>query len=173
MGAVVGLVRAVLAAAVVGCVGRPVSAAGALPGDCDADVDAEQSREQRGGQFGSEAEQRGRASLAGREPQFAQAVREVGCAERPAGPSAGEEPLGGSLVADGGVSGAGCQELPDVSSSASRMWSTFEVRLLLTWQVFARARNFSIWVSRSAGQVNTRTGRTSVSGSCATARPAP
>jgi len=111
--AVVGLVRAVLATAVVGGVGRPVSGGGALPGDCDADVDAEQPREQGGGEFGGETEQRGRASLARRDPQFAETVREVGSAEGPAGPSAGEAPLGRSLVAEGGVSGAGCDQLSD------------------------------------------------------------
>jgi hypothetical protein len=87
---------------------------GALPSDCDADVDAEQSREQRGGQFGGEAEQRGRASLARRDPQFRETVRKVGSTEGVgAGPSAGEEPLGRSLIAEGGVSGAGDDQLPD------------------------------------------------------------
>ena len=52
-----------------------------MPGDCDADVDAEQPREQGGGQFGGEAEQRGRASLSRRDPQFAETVRAVGSAE--------------------------------------------------------------------------------------------
>ena len=113
MSAAGGLVRAVLATAVVGCVGRPVSGGGALPGDCDADVDVEQPREQGGGEFGGEAEQRGRASLSRRDPQFAETVREVGSAEGSAGPSAGEEPLGRSLVPEGGVSGAGDDQLPD------------------------------------------------------------
>jgi len=43
-GAVINVLRAALAAAVVGCVGGPVSGGGSLPGDGDADVDAEQSR---------------------------------------------------------------------------------------------------------------------------------
>ncbi len=44
------------AAAVVGGVAGPVSAAGSLPGDGDADVDAEQSGQEGCGEFGGEAE---------------------------------------------------------------------------------------------------------------------
>ena len=51
------------AAAVVDGVGGPVTSAGALPGDRDADVDAEHAGEQRcgelGGELGGELEQRG------------------------------------------------------------------------------------------------------------------
>src|SRR5260370_32512360 len=63
--------RAALASAVVGGVGRPVSGRGSLPGDSDADVDAEQSGQKGCGEFGGEAKQRGRPCLAGTEPDLA------------------------------------------------------------------------------------------------------
>ena len=51
------------AAAVLAGIGGPVTSAGALPGDRDADVDAEHAGEQRcgelGGELGGELEQRG------------------------------------------------------------------------------------------------------------------
>ena len=97
-GVVIEVLRAVLAAAVVGCVGGPVSGGGSLPGDGDADVDAEESCQQGCGEFGCEAEQRGRTCRAGVEPELAQALGEAVCADRLAGLPAGEQPAGVSLV---------------------------------------------------------------------------
>ena len=59
------------AAAVVGGVVGPVTAAGSLPGHGDTDVDAEESGEHGGGQFGGQAEQRCRSILSGPEPELA------------------------------------------------------------------------------------------------------
>ena len=105
--------QAVLAAAVVGRVGGPVSGGGSLPGDSDADVDAEQSGQQGCGEFGGEAEQRGRACRAGAEPELAQSLGQAVGADRLAGLPAGEQPAGASLVAQCGVSAAGGGELED------------------------------------------------------------
>ena len=52
-------------------------------------------------------EQRGRAGLAGVESELAEPFGELVGADRAAGLSAGEQPAGGSLVAEGGVSAAG------------------------------------------------------------------
>ena len=59
------------AAAVVGGVVGPVTAAGSLPGHGDTDVDAEESGEHGGGQFGGQAEKRCRSILSGPEPELA------------------------------------------------------------------------------------------------------
>ena len=99
------------AAAVVGGVVGPVSAAGSLPGHGDTDVDAEESGEHGGGQFGGQAEQRCRSILSGAEPELAQSFAEVGGADGPVGPSAGKQPAGGSWVAEAGVAVAGGDEL--------------------------------------------------------------
>jgi hypothetical protein len=121
IGAFGELVRVVLAAAVVGGVVGPVPAARALPGDCDADVDAEQSGEQSGGEFGGEGEQCAGAILAGSKAELAQSFAEVLGADRPTGPAAGEQPWGGSLVAEGGVAVAGCDELKDEEWAGTRL----------------------------------------------------
>src|SRR5712691_1458954 len=97
-GLFIDVCRAVLASAVVGCVGGPVSGGGSLPGDCDADMDAEEPCQEGCGEFGGEAEQRGRACRAGAEPELAQAPGEAVCADRLAGLPAGEQPAGVSLV---------------------------------------------------------------------------
>ena len=95
-----------------------------MPGDGDADVDAEQPGEQGcgefGGQpeqccgeFGGQPEQCCRSILAGAQPQLAQSFAEMLGADRQAGPSAGEQPLGGALVAEGRVSVPGGDEFAD------------------------------------------------------------
>jgi len=60
------------AVADVGGVGGPVSGGGTLPGDGDADVDAEHPGEDGGGQVGGELEQRGGAGLPGMDGELAQ-----------------------------------------------------------------------------------------------------
>src|SRR6478736_3522993 len=99
------------AAAVVGGVVGPVTAAGSLPGHGDTDVDAEESGEHGGGQFGGQAEQRCRSILSGAEPELAQSFAELLGADGPVGPSAGKQPAGGSLVAQAGVAVTGGNEL--------------------------------------------------------------
>jgi hypothetical protein len=84
-----------------------------LPGDGDADVDAEQSCQQGCGELGGEAEQGGRACRAGAEPELAQSLGQAVSADRLAWLPAGEQPAGGSLVAQCGVSAAGGGELKD------------------------------------------------------------
>src|ERR1035441_8635461 len=94
-----------------GCVSGPVAGGGALPGDGDADVDAEHAGEDGGGQVGGELEQCGRARLAGVDADLAQAFGELEGADRLAGLAAGEQPGRGALVADGSVAVAGRDEL--------------------------------------------------------------
>ena len=112
-GTFINVRRAALTSAVVGRVGRPVSGRGSLPGDSDADVDAKQSGQQGCGEFGGEAEQRGRACRAGTEPVLAHSLGEAAGADRPAGLPAGEQPTGAYLVAQCGVSASGGDELED------------------------------------------------------------
>lgn len=90
--------------------------AGALPCDGDADVDAEHAGEECGGQVGGELEERGGSGLAGAESELAEALCDLVGAEGPAGLPAGEQPAGGSLVADGGVTSSGGDELEDERS---------------------------------------------------------
>ena len=71
-----------------------------MPGDGDADVDAEHAGQDGGGQVGGELEQRGGASLAGSDAELAQSFAEPEGADGPAGLSAGEQPSGGSVVAE-------------------------------------------------------------------------
>jgi hypothetical protein len=80
------------AAADLGGVGRPVAGGGALPGNGDGDVDAEQAGQDGGGQVGGELEQRGGAGLAGSDAELAQAFGELEGADRLAGLPAGEQP---------------------------------------------------------------------------------
>ncbi len=96
VGAFIDVRRTVLASAVVGGVGGPVSGGGSLPGG--ADVDAEQPGQQGCGEFGGEAEQRGRTCRAGAEAELAQPLGLAVGADRPAGAPAGEQPAGVSLV---------------------------------------------------------------------------
>ena len=67
----------------VGGVACPVTAAGALPGDCDGDVDAEHACEECGGQLGGELEQCGGAGLPGMEPELAESFGEQPRSMRP------------------------------------------------------------------------------------------
>src|SRR5260370_35647266 len=92
-------VRAALASAVVGGVGGPVSGGGSLPGDSDADVDAEQPGQQGCGEFGGEAEQRGRARRAGAGPELAQSPGQAAGADRLPGVTAGEQAAGDAIAA--------------------------------------------------------------------------
>ena len=73
------------AADVCGVVG-PVGSA--LPGDSDADVDAEHAGEE----FGGELEQRGGACLAGLDAEVFESLPEVGGADRAAGLASGKQP---------------------------------------------------------------------------------
>src|SRR3982751_5279240 len=79
----------VAAAAVLGSVGSPVTAASALPLDSHADVDPQHPGEDRGRQFRGELEQGGRTGLAGTEPELAEPFTQPVGADRPAGLSAG------------------------------------------------------------------------------------
>jgi len=71
------------AAADLAGVGGPVADGGALPGDGDGDMDAEQAGQDGGGQVGGELEQRGEAGLAGADAELAQAFGELEGADRP------------------------------------------------------------------------------------------
>src|SRR6266516_1297082 len=102
-----------VAAAELGCVGGPVSGGAALPGDSDGDVDAEHPGEHRRGQVGGELEQRGRARLPGADADLAQALGHLVGADRSSGLAAGEQPGRGALVADGGVTPPGGDDLED------------------------------------------------------------
>lgn len=101
------------AAAVVGGVGGPVAGAGVLPFDGDLDVDAEQPGEDGGGKFGGEAEQWGGAALRGAQSELAQSFGELVGADRLAGAATGEQPGGGSLVAERGVAATSGGEVDD------------------------------------------------------------
>ena len=83
------------AAADVGGVGGPVSGGGVLPGDGDADVDAEHPGEDGCGKFGGELEKRGGACLRWVDADGFEPVPEVAGADRPAGLAAGEQPWRG------------------------------------------------------------------------------
>ncbi len=108
-----GLGGGLIAAAVVGGVGGPVSAAGALPSDGDADVDAEHAREHGGGQLGCQLEQCGGAGWSGLDADLAQSFGEAEGADGPSGLAAWEQPRRGALVAEGGVATSGGDELLD------------------------------------------------------------
>jgi hypothetical protein len=84
-----------------------------LPGDGAGDVDAEQSGEQRRGEFGGQAEQGGGAVLAGAESELAQPFAELVGADWSPGLPPGGRPSGGSLVAEGGVAAAAGDEVAD------------------------------------------------------------
>jgi hypothetical protein len=101
------------AVADVGGVGGPVSGGGALPGDGDAVVDAEQAGEDGGGQVGGELEQRGGSGLPGADAELAQAFGELVGADGLPGLATGEQPGRGARVADGGVPVAGRDQLLD------------------------------------------------------------
>ena len=77
-----------------GSVGGPVGGGGALPGDGQFDVDAEQPGEYGGGQFGGKAEWCGGAALGGAESELAQEFGELVGTNRLAGAAAGKEPAG-------------------------------------------------------------------------------
>ena len=113
LGVCPGLSGAGAAAADVGGVGGPVSGGGSLPGDGDGDVDAEHPGEQRGGQVGGELEQCGGAGLPGVDPELTEPFGELVGADRASWLPAGEQPGGGSLVADGGMAVPGGGELQD------------------------------------------------------------
>ena len=70
------------AAADLGGVGGPVAGGGPLPGDRDADVDAEQTGEDGCGQVRGELEQRSGTGLAGADTELAQAFGELEGADR-------------------------------------------------------------------------------------------
>src|SRR5271165_6194468 len=98
-------------AADVGGVGHPVAGGQPLPLDGDADVDAEHARQDGGGQVGGELEQGNGTSLAAVDADVAESLAEPGGADRLAGPAAGEQPGGGAVVAEGGVTAADCRYL--------------------------------------------------------------
>src|SRR5262249_3520874 len=91
----------------------PVAGGGVLPFDSDLDVDAEQPGEHGGGKFGGEAEQCGGAALGGAQSELAQAFGELGGADRLGGAATGEQPGGGSPVAERGVAAASGEEAGD------------------------------------------------------------
>jgi hypothetical protein len=74
-------------------------------------VDAEHPGEQRGGQVGGELKQRGGTGLPGVDAELAEPLGELAGADRASWLSAGEQPRGGFLAADGGMAVPGGDEL--------------------------------------------------------------
>lgn len=101
------------AAADFGGVGGPVTGGCALPCGGDADVDAEGAGQDRGGQVGGELEEGGGSSSAGLDAELAQSFDHPEGAEVLSGSSAGEQPWGFTVAADGGVTGSGLHEFAD------------------------------------------------------------
>ena len=91
-----------VAAADVGSVGDLVAGGGVLPGDGDADVDAEQAGQDSSGQFGGELEQRGGSCLRRVDAEGLEPLSEVagadGLAGRPPGNSQ-QEGVSAAVVA--------------------------------------------------------------------------
>ena len=79
-------------AADVGGVAGPVTCGDVLLLDGDLDVDVEDAGQDGGGEFGGELEQRGRASLAGVDPDEAESFAESVGADGATGLSTGEQP---------------------------------------------------------------------------------
>ena len=84
----------------------PVAARDALPFDGDADVDAKEAGEDRGGEFAGELEQSGGAGLAGLKADLAEAFGQLERADRLARSTAGEQPRGTTSVGSYGTTGA-------------------------------------------------------------------
>ncbi len=87
-------VLGVVAAADVGGVVGPVAAGDLLPFDGDADVDAEEAGEDRGGEFAGELEEGGGSGLAGLKPDLVEAFGQPEGAGWLAWSAAGEQPRG-------------------------------------------------------------------------------
>lgn len=93
-----------------GGVRGPITAAGALPGDGDADVDAEHASEDGGREIRGELEERCRARSSWAEPECTEALREPVGAHVAAGLPAGEQPARGAQITEDGMTSSGRDE---------------------------------------------------------------
>jgi hypothetical protein len=84
-----------------------------LPLDGDFDVDSEHPSEDRSGDFGGEAEQRGGAVLLGPDPDFVEALADLVVAEGASRLTSGEKPGGVLRGADLSFAAAGRDEIAD------------------------------------------------------------